>query len=169
MDRRQFLSYSAAALAAGALTPASADAKQRIGLQLFSMPKMLERTFVRESPSSPGWVTPRWSSTGPIRSGSLMQSQGGVQLRRSLDSAGSGFFGLTAAQVHSILGEHRIAAPSMHTDLLTLQQGEWAHLPKPPMSLARPMSRCRPFPLKRERAWMTSNAWRIVSTRSIGE
>jgi sugar phosphate isomerase/epimerase len=40
-----------------------------------------------------------------------------------LGFSGSGFFGLDAPQVRSILKENRVAAPSMHTDLITLQQG----------------------------------------------
>jgi sugar phosphate isomerase/epimerase len=39
-----------------------------------------------------------------------------------LGFSGSGFFGLSAQQVRSILNENHVAAPSMHTDLITLQQ-----------------------------------------------
>lgn len=51
----------------------------------------------------------------------------------SLGFSGSGYFGLTAKEVASILKEHNITAPSIHTDLETLQNNmgelaEAAHL-----------------------------------------
>ncbi len=42
-------------------------------------------------------------------------------LTPSLGFSGSGFFGLTASQARSVIDEHGMTAPSMHTDLVTLQ------------------------------------------------
>jgi sugar phosphate isomerase/epimerase len=123
MDRRQFLSYSAAALAAGALTPASADATKRIGLQLFSMPKMLEKDFREGIAFVAGLGYSEVELYGPYPFSAPEAIAGWRAVTPQLGFSGSGFFGLTAAQVHSILSEHRLSAPSMHTDLLTLQQG----------------------------------------------
>ncbi len=133
MDRRQFLSYSAAVLAAGALTPASADATKRIGLQLFSMPKMLEKDFREGIAFVAGLGYSEVELYGPYPFSAPEAIAGWRAVTPQLGFSGSGFFGLTAAQVHSILSEHRLSAPSMHTDLLTLQQGmgalaEAAHL-----------------------------------------
>ncbi len=123
MDRRQFLSYSAAALAAGAMTPASADATKRIGLQLFSMPKMLEKDFREGIAFVAGLGYSEVELYGPYPFSAPEAIAGWRAVTPQLGFSGSGFFGLTAAQVHSILSEHRLSAPSMHTDLLTLQQG----------------------------------------------
>jgi sugar phosphate isomerase/epimerase len=123
MNRRQFLSYSAAALAAGAITPASADAKQRIGLQLFSIPKMLEKDFREGIAFVAELGYSEVELYGPYSFSAPEAIAGWRAVTPQLGFSGSGFFGLAAAQVHSILSEHRLAAPSMHTDLLTLQQG----------------------------------------------
>ena len=123
MNRRQFLSYSAAALAAGAMTPASADATQRFGLQLFSIPKMLEKNFREGIAFVAGLGYSEVEFYGPYSFSAPEAIAGWRSVTPQLGFSGSGFFGLAAAQVHSILSEHRLAAPSMHTDLLTLQQG----------------------------------------------
>jgi sugar phosphate isomerase/epimerase len=123
MNRRQFLSHSAAVLAAGAMTPASADATQRIGLQLFSMPKMLEKDFREGIAFIAGLGYSEVELYGPYPFSAPEAIARWRSVTPQLGFSGSGFFGLAAAQVHSILSEHRLAAPSMHTDLLTLQQG----------------------------------------------
>jgi sugar phosphate isomerase/epimerase len=123
MNRRQFLSYSAAALAAGAMTPASADATQRIGLQLFSIPKMLEKNFREGIAFVAGLGYSEVELYGPYSFSAPEAIAGWRSVTPQLGFSGSGFFGLAAAQVHSILSEHQLAAPSMHTDLPTLQQG----------------------------------------------
>jgi sugar phosphate isomerase/epimerase len=122
MNRRQFLARSAAVLAAGAMTPASADATKRIGLQLFSMPKMLEQDFREGIAFIAGLGYSEVELYGPYPFSAPEAIAHWRAITPQLGFSGSGFFGLTAAQVHSILGEHRISAPSMHTDLLTLQR-----------------------------------------------
>jgi sugar phosphate isomerase/epimerase len=123
MNRRQFLSHSAAVLAAGAMTPATANATKRIGLQLFSMPKMLEKDFREGIAFIAGLGYSEVELYGPYPFSAPEAIAKWRSVTPQLGFSGSGFFGLTAAQVHSILSEHRLAAPSMHTDLLTLQQG----------------------------------------------
>jgi sugar phosphate isomerase/epimerase len=131
MDRRQFVVSSAAATAAGLLQldrgatriAAGGAPLGTIGVQLFSLPKMLERDFrggiamlsqmgYREvelygpfSFSDPEAIA-RWNAVTP-----------------QLGFSGSGYFGLTGAQVRAILDEHQIRATSVHTDLVTLQKG----------------------------------------------
>lgn len=122
MNRRQFLAHSAAVLAAGAMTPASADATKRIGLQLFSMPKMLEKNFREAIAFIAGLGYSEVELYGPYPFSAPEAIAHWRAITPQLGFSGSGFFGLTAAQVHSILREHRISAPSMHTDLLTLQR-----------------------------------------------
>ena len=126
MDRRQFVLSSAAATTAGLLR---IDLKRRdasmktIGVQLFSVPRLLERDFragiamlstmgYREVelygpfPFSDPEAISRWNAVTP-----------------QLGFSGSGYFGLSASQVRAILDENQIKAPSVHTDLATLQKG----------------------------------------------
>ena len=49
--------------------------------------------------------------------GVLARNEGVHLVRRR----GSGFFGLSARQVHAILDQHSLSAPSVHTDLTTLE------------------------------------------------
>jgi sugar phosphate isomerase/epimerase len=131
MHRRQFVASTVAATAAGLLrrdhvsasaTPARAPLGS-IGVQLFSLPRMLERDFrgsiamlsqvgYREvelfgpfSFSEPEAIA-RWNAVTP-----------------QLGFSGSGYFGLTGAQVRAILDENQIRATAVHTDLATLQKG----------------------------------------------
>jgi len=123
MNRRQFLLASSMSALAG--LPAkfgfAESAATNIGVQLFSVPKSLEKNFRQGiallaqlgykevefygpySFSAPYAIT-RWSTITP-----------------QLGFSGSGFFGLTASQARAILDENGMAAPSMHTDLDTLQ------------------------------------------------
>jgi sugar phosphate isomerase/epimerase len=126
MDRRQFVLSSAAATTAGLLR---IDLRRRnaainpIGVQLFSVPKLLERDFraciamlsqmgYREVelygpfPFSDPEAIARWNAVTP-----------------QLGFSGSGYFGLSATLVRQILDENMIKAPSVHTDFTTLQKG----------------------------------------------
>jgi len=105
------------------MTSASADATKRIGLQLFSMPKMLEKDFRAGIAFIAGLGYSEVELYGPYPFSAPEAIAGWRAVTPQLGFSGSGFFGLSAAQVHSILSEHRLSAPSMHTDLLTLQQG----------------------------------------------
>jgi sugar phosphate isomerase/epimerase len=122
MNRRMFLAHSAAMLAAGAMIPASAGATKRIGLQLFSMPKMLEKDFREGIAFIAGLGYSEVELYGPYPFSAPEAIAKWAAITPQLGFSGSGFFGLTAARVHSILGEYRLAVPSMHTDLLTLQR-----------------------------------------------
>lgn len=124
MNRRQFLSRSAALVAAGSTNFAAAEAAvKRIGLQLFSIPKMLEKDFRAGIAFVAGLGYSEVELYGPYPFSAPEAIAHWKAITPQLGFSGSGFFGLTAAQVHAILGEHRIAAPSLHTDLLTLQTG----------------------------------------------
>lgn len=122
MNRRQFLSRSAALVAAGSSNFAAAGAAvRRIGLQLFSIPKMLEKDFRAGIAFVAGLGYSEVELYGPYPFSAPEAIARWSAVTPQLGFSGSGFFGLTAAQVRAILDEHRIAAPSLHTDLLTLQ------------------------------------------------
>ncbi len=124
MNRRYFMSSSAAALAtASATTIAKTGAQQRFGLQLFSIPKMLEQDFRGTIAFIAGLGYSEVELYGPYPFSAPEAIAHWRSITPQLGFSGSGFFGLTAVQVHSILQEHRLTAPSLHTDLLTLESG----------------------------------------------
>lgn len=128
-QRREFLK-AAATVAAGSMitstlgTPFTLMKKgklRKIGIQLFSLPKMLEADF-RDTigmlaemgygeiepygpyPFSADVAQASWKALGPM-----------------LGFSGSGYFGLSATEVASVFKENKLTAPSMHTDLDTLR------------------------------------------------
>lgn len=122
MNRRHFLAASGAVLAASRLSRAFAGAGlSRIGLQLFSIPRMLEKNFRRAIEFV---ASLRYSSVepyGPYSFSAPEQIARWKAITPSLGFSGSGFFGLSATQVRAILKENGLSAPSMHTDYVTLR------------------------------------------------
>jgi sugar phosphate isomerase/epimerase len=123
MNRRYFLSSSAAALAASTTSLAGTGAQRRIGLQLFSIPKMLEHDFREAIAFIAGLGYSEVELYGPYPFSAPEAIAHWRSITPQLGFSGSGFFGLTAVQAHSILREHHLEAPSLHTDLLTLETG----------------------------------------------
>lgn len=110
--------HSAAPAPAASAGPSKLD---RIGVQLFTLPKLVEQDLdaalamlaglgyqevelFGPFPFSVQAVQDQWRSFAPI-----------------LGFSGSGFFGLTAAQFRARLDAHGLSAPSMHVDLDTLR------------------------------------------------
>ena len=123
MNRRDFLSSTSLVLAASALGLASAGQKRPLGVQLFSIPKMLEKDF-REGiafVAGLGYSEVEFYGPYPFSAPEAIASWNSITPK--LGFSGSGFFGLSAQQARSILNECSISAPSMHTDLVTLEQG----------------------------------------------
>jgi len=122
--RRKFL-QTTALTTAGTLLTTRAFAERKlinsIGIQLFSVPKSLEADF-------PG--TLKMLSTmgykevelyGPFSFSTQSAKDHWAAVTPSLGFSGSGFFGHTATEVKAILASNGLSAPSMHTDLDTLQ------------------------------------------------
>jgi len=123
MNRRKFLLSSSMALLA-ASRPGQARTRPaigRLGAQLFSIPKLLEADFGQAIGSLAALGYREVELYGPYPfSAPEVQAQW-LALKPQLGFSGSGFFGLTVAQVHAVLRKHGMTAPSMHTDLSTLQ------------------------------------------------
>jgi sugar phosphate isomerase/epimerase len=122
MNRRDFLSVTSLVLASSALGVASARHKQALGVQLFSIPKMLEKDFRGGIAFVAGLGYSEVEFYGPYAFSAPESIARWKSITPQLGFSGSGFFGLSAQQVRSILNENHVAAPSMHTDLITLQQ-----------------------------------------------
>ncbi len=125
MDRRQFVLSTAAAGAAGLLQvtrPATDVPIRNIGVQLFSVPKLLEKDF-RAGIAMLSKIGYREVELyGPFTFSAPEAIASWNAVTPQLGFSGSGFFGLSAKDVRATLDEHRITAPSTHTDLVTLQK-----------------------------------------------
>lgn len=127
MDRRQFVLSSTAALAAGQLSSrlasSASDDLSPVGVQLFSLPKLLERDFRQGIAILAGMGFKEVEFYGPFDFSAPEAIAGWKAITPQLGFSGSGFFGHSAQQVRAILDEHRMTAPSVHTDWATLQTG----------------------------------------------
>ncbi|MFN8342257.1 MAG: TIM barrel protein [Cyclobacteriaceae bacterium] len=127
MFRREFLRTSAA-LSAAAILPIPSFASnalglEKIGIQFFSLPKLLDKDVhaalkllsdigFREAelygpfPFSTQHAKDRWNAVTP-----------------SLGWSGSGFYGMPPKEFRAALAQHGLTVPSIHTDLDTLRKG----------------------------------------------
>jgi len=123
MNRRNFvLSSSLAILAATKCGFARAEPSiKRLGAQLFSIPKLLEADFRKGIGALAAMGYREVELYGPYPFSAPEIRAQWRALAPQLGFSGSGFFGLTATDVRSVLHAHRMTAPSMHTDLITLQ------------------------------------------------
>jgi sugar phosphate isomerase/epimerase len=123
MNRRQFLlSSSMVALAATHARFVAADPTLRsIGIQLFSVPKTLEKDFRQGIGMLAGMGYKEVEFYGPYPFSAPAEIAKWNTVTPQLGFSGSGFFGLSTSQARSVLDENRMTAPSMHTDLITLQ------------------------------------------------
>lgn len=122
MNRREFLAYSSALLAASATGVAATSARAwPLGVQFFSIPTLLEKDFAGAVAlvASLGYSEVEFYGPYPFSAPQAVADWAAVTPK--LGFSGSGFYGLSPQQAHAILQQHRITAPSMHTDLVTLQ------------------------------------------------
>ncbi len=125
MNRRRFL-QSSAVLTASSILPIHPMVTQpnrlkKIGIQLFSLPKLLEQDF-RQAIAMLAQIGYRELELyGPYPFSAAAAQERWKAVTPALGFSGSGYFGHTAQEVKAILKEHGLSAPSMHTDLDTLQ------------------------------------------------
>ena len=94
---------------------------KKIGVQLFSIPKLLEKDFAgtMQKVASIGYKEIEFF--GPYPFSPQQEKDGWNAVTPSLGFSGSGFFGLSAREVRKILDENGLIAPSMHSGLPTLE------------------------------------------------
>ena len=137
MDRRNFL-YRASLLTGAAsfsinkLVFAKPGILKQIGIQLFSLPKLLEKDFRAAIKMLAQMGYREVELYGPFPFSAAAAIERWKTVTPSLGFSGSGYFGHSAEEVKTILKEYGISAPSIHTDLTTLQTrmdqlGEAAH------------------------------------------
>lgn len=125
--RRQFLKKTGI-LTAAALSPlqdifAEMGMKNQIGIQLFSLPKMLSENFVGgiKMLSQMGYKELELYGPFPFSTESAQKRWSAVTPQ--LGFSGSGYFGKSIQEVKTILADNGLKTPAMHTDLDTLQNG----------------------------------------------
>jgi sugar phosphate isomerase/epimerase len=124
MNRRQFIASSAAltstAFIAGQEVFASPLLKD-IGIQLFSLPKVLEKDFGAGVQMLSAMGYREIEMYGPFPFSSKKAIDRWATITPSLGFSGSGYFGKSGKEVHAIFTENKISVPSIHTDLETLR------------------------------------------------
>jgi len=137
MKRRDFVKQSAVLSTAGLLYSSKIFAQSRlmekIGIQFFSLPKMLEKDFEGALKMLSNIGYREVELYGPYPFSPDAEKKNWDSITPSLGFKGSGFFGYTAAEVKNLLKQNNLAAPSMHADLGTLQDsmeklGDAAHM-----------------------------------------
>jgi sugar phosphate isomerase/epimerase len=125
MNRRNFFQTFAALAALGLLKNnilmANPAMLKSIGIQLFSLPKVLEKDFSGSIKMLSQMGYREIEMYGPFP----FSTQGAIdrwaKITPSLGFSGSGYFGHSASDVKKILDENKISVPSIHTDLETLR------------------------------------------------
>ena len=135
LDRRTFLAIaggSAAGLLVGchrgatsasqAPTASTSSSRlDRIGVQLFSLPKLLSQDLDAALAMLAGLGYQEVELFGPFPFSVQAVQDQWRSIAPTLGFSGSGCFGLTAAQFRARLDVHGLSAPSMHVDLDTLR------------------------------------------------
>lgn len=140
--RRDFLRGTAAAIAGGlmgsslnALGSSDQEKKKlkRLGVQLFSIPKITEKDFAGTMQMIAQIGYKEIEFFGPYPFSAADDKMRWESVAPSLGFSGSGFFGLTVQQARKILDDNGLSAPSMHTAMATLhdamgEMAEAAHI-----------------------------------------
>lgn len=92
-----------------------------IGLQLFSVPLLLEKDFSQGIRFLAEMGYRKLELYGPYPFSADSANERWKTLAPRLGFSGSGFFGHTASDLKSIVDEYQITIPSIHTDLDTLE------------------------------------------------
>lgn len=124
LNRRQFL-QSTAALSVASFMPDSSYAQpfalKKMGVQLFSVPKLLDKDFAGTLKMLAQMGYKEVELYGPFPFSAPSAHERWNAVTPSLGFKGSGYFGHTAKEVKKILKENGLTTPSIHTDLDTLK------------------------------------------------
>jgi sugar phosphate isomerase/epimerase len=125
LNRRNFLRNSAALATAGLIFSEKAFARnyflQPIGIQFFSLPKMLDQDFAGTIAILSGMGYKEAELYGPYPFSTKAAQDRWAAVTPSLGFKGSGLFGHNINEVKEIFAKNNITVPSMHTDLDTLE------------------------------------------------
>ena len=94
---------------------------ERVGVQLFSIPKILEKDFAGTMKMLSKIGYKEIEFYGPYAFSAKEDIDRWKDVTPSLGFSGSGYFGLTVQEAKKILEDNGLASPSMHTGLFTLE------------------------------------------------
>ena len=130
MQRRTFLKSTLASVASGGLLSACANESsemssssriENFGVGLFTIPMWLEQDFAGTLAKLASIGYKELEFYGPYPFSVQSAHDGWNAITPNLPFSGSGYFGHSAGEVRALLDSHGLTAPSMHTDLDTLE------------------------------------------------
>ncbi len=121
MNRRSFLTSVSAGIVASHTLFAYKPVVDKIGIQFFSLPKMLEKDLKSTLAMLANMGYKEVELYGPYTFSTESAKSSWANVTPALGFSGSGFFGHTAKEMKSMLAANGLSAPSMHTDLDTLR------------------------------------------------
>lgn len=125
MKRREFVRQSAAWSSAAFLAPDKLFGPSRlidkIGIQFFSLPKLLEKDLEGTLKMLSNFGYREVELYGPYAFATDAEKKAWNDLGPALGFTGSGFYGRTAAEMKELLQSNKLTAPSMHVNLDSLQ------------------------------------------------
>ncbi|ULQ50719.1 sugar phosphate isomerase/epimerase family protein [Flavihumibacter fluvii] len=124
VNRRKFIRQSAALSAGTFLLPESilsAPLLKSIGINFFSLPKMLEKDLAGTLSMLSKMGYKEVELYGPYPFSTEPARKRWDAVTPALGFSGSGFFGHTIPEVKKMFADQGLSVPSMHTDLDTLQ------------------------------------------------
>lgn len=125
MDRKEFI-RNAAIISAGMLVTGQAKAndllktKKKLGIQLFSIPKMLSEDFVKGIEFLSRHAYAELEFYGPYDFSADSAHTSWKMAANMLGFSGSGLYGKSIDDVNKILKDHGLTTPGTHSDLDTL-------------------------------------------------
>jgi len=126
MNRRKFLQSSFASTAAFTLADLEMANQfspnlDRIGIQLWTLPKLLEKNFEDAIKVLANMGYKELEFYGPYPFSAAESLERWKSITPALGFSGSGYFGRSAREVKQILDRYGMSTPSMHIDIETLR------------------------------------------------
>jgi len=124
MNRRKFIQSSVVLTSSAMLAGQdvlAAPLLKNIGIQLFSLPKILEKDFATGIAMLSQMGYKEIEMYGPFPFSAQAAIDRWAAITPNLGFSGSGYFGKSAKEVLTIIKESHIKVPSIHTDLETLR------------------------------------------------
>lgn len=125
LNRRRFIGHSAKLSASAFLFSnrlfANRPLLEKIGIQFFSLPKMLDSDLPGTLSMLSKMGYRKAELYGPFPFSTAAAKTSWDKVTPSLGFKGSGFFGHTAKEMRSMLEANGLSVPSIHTDLDTLE------------------------------------------------
>jgi sugar phosphate isomerase/epimerase len=122
LNRRDFVSNSGALVLLAGAAPALARARsQRLGIQLWSVAKLLAADFEGTIALLAKLGYSELETYGPYTFSDPRQIASWNAVTPALGFSGSGLFGHSLTSARTLFRSHGLRVPSMHTDLFTLQ------------------------------------------------